>query len=797
VGLVYPALILLSAAALAFEISLTRLFSITQWYHFAFLAVSVALLGYGASGTALTLVPRWVRPPAARRVALLSILFAVAILLAYLGLNHLPFDSYRIAWERVQLLYLVLYYLALTLPFFCAGMVTGLLLAAYPGAVAPLYGANLAGSALGALLPSVLLPLAGEGTVLVLAALALLAALLFLAWDGRARHAAREVGPERAPSQRQRRIAGGILLLAAALLLLLAFRPPALFDLRLSPYKGLSQVLRFPDAKVEWQAWNAFSRVSRVSSSAIRSAPGLSLSYPGELPAQDGLFVDGDDPSPVLLETDDVETFTSYLPVALPYRLRPEARALVLGPGGGLGVWVALGQRASSVVAVEGNPLLLEGGAGAYRLPAVDVVVEEPRAYAHRSRDGFDVVHLALTDSYRPVTSGAYSLGERYDLTVDAFADYLARLRPEGLLVVERWLQLPPSETLRAGATAVEAMRRAGVTDPAAQLAVLRGWQVGLILIKNGAYTADELATIREFARERELDLVALPDLGEEEVNQLNVLAEPVYYRAYRQLLADAGALYCIHPYDVRPPTDDRPFFFHFFRWGQTREVLEQLGRTWQPWGGSGYLVLVVLLAVALITSLVLILLPILLAGRQAGGDPAPWGRVLVYFGLLGLGFLFVELPLMQRFILFLDRPIYAFMAVVMAVLLFSGLGSLASPRFEPARSLPLLVVAILLYPLLLPYLFQALLGAALAVRLAVTVVVLAPLGFLMGTAFPGGLAWLRDRAPGLVPWAWAVNGCVSVLASILAAILALSAGFSWVLVAAALFYAGAWFALR
>jgi hypothetical protein len=225
--------------------------------------------------------------------------------------------------------------------------------------------------------------------------------------------------------------------------------------------------------------------------------------------------------------------------------------------------------------------------------------------------------------------------------------------------------------------------------------------------------------------------------------------------------------------------------------------VLEQLGRTWQPWGGSGYLVLVVLLAVALITSLVLILLPILLAGRQAGGDPAPWGRVLVYFGLLGLGFLFVELPLMQRFILFLDRPIYAFMAVVMAVLLFSGLGSLASPRFEPARSLPLLVVAILLYPLLLPYLFQALLGAALAVRLAVTVVVLAPLGFLMGTAFPGGLAWLRDRAPGLVPWAWAVNGCVSVLASILAAILALSAGFSWVLVAAALFYAGAWFALR
>jgi hypothetical protein len=449
------------------------------------------------------------------------------------------------------------------------------------------------------------------------------------------------------------------------------------------------------------------------------------------------------------------------------------------------------------VVAVEGNPLLLEGADGVYRLPAVDVVVEEPRGYAHRSREHFDVVHLALVDSYRPVTSGAYSLGERYDLTVDAFDDYLERLSPGGLLVVERWLQLPPSETLRAGATAIEAMRRAGVDDPAARLAVLRGWQVGLILIKNGPYTLDELAGIRAFAESRELDVVTLPDLDEEEANRRNVLAEPVYYRAFQQLLADADTLYRTHPYDVRPPTDDRPFFFHFFRWSQTRAVLEQLGRTWQPWGGSGYLVLVALLAVALLTSLLLILLPLLVAGRRAGGASAPWGRVLVYFGLLGLGFLFVELPLMQRFILFLDRPIYAFTAVVMAVLLFSGLGSLASTRFRPARALPLLVVAILLYPMLLPSLFEALLGIPLALRLAVTVVVLAPLGFLMGTAFPGGLAWLRDRAPDLVPWAWAVNGCVSVLASILAAMLALSAGFSWVLVAAALCYAGAWLALR
>jgi SAM-dependent methyltransferase len=777
-GFTYLGLFLLSAAALAFEITLTRLFSVTQWYHFAFLAVSVALLGYGASGTALSLVPRWAKPPTARRALILALFFAVSTISAYLSLNHLPFDSYRIAWERIQILYLVLYYLALTVPFFCAGLVTGLMLTAYPQRAARLYAANLLGSALGGLVPVLAFPLLGEGTVLIIAALGLLAALAF----------------QYPVFKIQQKV---LLLVPCCLLVLLAWFLPAPFQLRLSPYKGLSQVLRFPDAQIVWQRWNAFSRVDRVASSAIRSAPGLSLDYPGELPGEDGLFVDGDDLSPAVTGTSDLQGFTDYLPVALLYELRPQGRALVLEPKGGLDLWVALGQGAASVTAVESNPLLVEAAGGVYRDAQVQVVVEEGRSYAHRSQESFDIIHLALSDSYRPVTSGAYSLGERYDLTVEAFEDYLQRLRPGGLLVIERWLQLPPSETLRAGATAVEALRRAGVDDPATQLAVVRGWQIGLILVKNGAFTPAELAAIRAFSQAQDLDLVALPGLTEAETNQYNVLPEPVYYRAFRQLLSEPEAIYAEQAYDVRPSTDDHPFFFHFFKWDQTRAILQQLGRTWQPWGGSGYFVLVALLAVALITSAILILLPLALTGRGGQGLKGPRGRVLAYFGLLGLGFLFVEIPLMQRFILFLGQPIYAFTAVVAALLLFSGLGSLFAPRLSVRWTLPLLTVAILLYPVGLPLLFQALLGAPLSVRLLATGISLAPLGFLMGIPFPGGLVWLQDRAPGLIPWAWAVNGCTSVLAAVLAALVALSAGFSWVLGAAALAYAGAWVALR
>jgi hypothetical protein len=776
-GRTYFAVGLLSAAALAFEITLTRLFSITQWYHFAFLAVSVALLGYGASGTVLSLVPGWARPPTAGRASALSILFSAAVIGAYLSLNYLPFDSYRIAWERIQVLYLVLYYLALTVPFFCAGLVTGLLLVAHPGHTARVYAANLFGAAAGGLLPVLALPFVGEGTVLVIAAVGLLAAVTFRL-------------------RRDKTLRTALLLAASGLLLLLSLNPPGLFHLQLSPYKGLSQVLRYPDAQVVWGRWNAFSRVDRVASSSIRSAPGLSLSYPGQLPVQDGLLVDGDDLSPVN-KAGDMASFARYLPTALPYLLRSGGRALVLEPRGGMDLQVALSQGAESAVAVESNPLLIRAAGPVYADHRVQTEVEDGRSFARRSDEVFDVVHLALRDSYRPVTSGAYSLGERYDLTVEAFEEYMTRLRPGGLLVAERWLQLPPSEMLRAGSTVVEALHRSGVSDPSGQLAVLRDWQVGLILVKNGVLTPDELEAIRAFAKARGLDLVALPGLEEKDANQFNVLEEPVYFRAFRQLLQDPRTLYSSQPYDVRPATDDRPFFFHLFKWEQTGAVLQQMGKTWQPWGGSGFFVLVALLAVAIAVSGILIVLPLAVAGKGSRELKGPKVRVLVYFGLLGVGFLFVELPLIQRFILFLGQPIYAFTAVVVSVLFFSGLGSLASSRLSPRRSLPLLVVTILIYPLALPLLFRGLLGAPLAFRLLVTMISLAPLGLLMGMPFPGGLAWLGTRAPGLAPWAWAINGCASVLASVLAAMVALSAGFSWVLAAAALAYAGAWLALR
>jgi hypothetical protein len=798
---IYVGLFLLSAATLTFEVNLTRIFSVGQFYHFAFMIVSLALLGFGASGTFLALFPRLKERDPARTLPLLSWGFALTAVGSYALTLYVPFDSFRIAHEWRQGAVLALHYVALAAPFFCSGTAVGLLLAAQPERANRTYAANLTGSAIGCLL-AVALPslVSGEGTILLSAALGTVAALApQYQMSNITHHVSRFTFHVSRFTFHAFRLAPTLILVLTALQL------PSFLEIRLSPYKSLSYALLYPDAELVFQRWNGFSRVDVVRSASIRSLPGRGFLCPGQPPLQVGLTVDGDDLSPIShiapgFGPGDLP-FTDCLLTALPYRLRPSARALVLEPRGGFDVMVALAEGAGAVTAVEANPLIVhavraqgEWAGDLYDDPRVTVVVEEGRAYARRARQRYDVAVLSLTAPLRPVTSGAYSLAEDYRHTVQAFADYLARLDEGGLLAVVRWLQVPPSEALRAFALAVEAVERAG-GDPWASIVALRSYQQMLILVRRGAFTQEELADVRAFAAPRAFDLVYLPDLKPEEVNRYNVLMAPDYYRACTGLLEarDREAWYRVYPFDVSPPHDDRPFFGHFFKWRQAADVLAMAGHTWQPFGGAGYFVLLALLALALLAAGGLILLPLAARHRGAVGRRGPLGATLGYFALLGLGYLCVEIPLLQQFILFLGHPAYAMATVLFALLLFSGLGSLLSHRVGLRLVLLLLPLLVVGYALGLPALFAAALAAPLGGRLIVAVLALAPPGLLMGMPFPKGLALLEENAPDLITWAWGVNGAVSVVASILAALLALSLGFSTVLAVGAACYVGAW----
>jgi hypothetical protein len=790
----YAGIFLVSAAMLLFELTLTRLFSVTQWYHFAFISVSVALLGSGASGTWLALRPglqegRGVQ----RRLAGTAVLFSASLIAAYLAINHVPFDSYRIALEGRQLLYLALYYMALILPFLFAGLCVGLSLAVWPGQANTVYAANLAGSAVGSLAVLALVPLlGGAGAAISAGAMGTVAAVTFTL--------PMPLAAMRGSDLSRFRLACVVLLVAILALLL---NPPDLFSLRLSPYKALSRTLLFPGANVVFSEWNAFSRVDVVQSDSIHSAPGLSLFFAEALPKQYGLLVDGANLSPVTcLQQAGDEHMLHYLPAVLPYVLRPGASALVIEPRGGMDILAALHSGASSLVALEGNPLVVRAvrelgsvcGPVPYDDPRVTVVTEEPRSYLRRSAERFDVIVLSLADTYQPVISGVYSLSESYTYTVEAMLSYLAHLTEDGILVITRWIQTPPSEELRACALLAEAVERATDGDPAQQVVAFRSWSTATLLAKREPFRKQEIQSLKHFCAERGFDFIYYEGMPVSEANRYNVLPDTLHYDTFQRVLSDADrdAWLMEYPYEVSPPTDDRPFFFHFFRWNQISSILQSLGKTWQPFGGSGYLILVALLALAVLLSGLLIVLP--LAVRSASTlSGSQW--VLVYFVCLGLGYLLVEMPLLQQFILFLGQPTYSFSLVLFSILLFSGLGSALSARLPLRAMLLLLVAVVLAYPPLLPRLFALSMGWGLPLRVLTSVFSLGPVGFLLGIPLPSGIRLLEARAPRWIPWAWAVNGCASVISSILAVMGAISLGSSRVLVAGAVTYAVAWLA--
>ncbi|MFZ5912276.1 MAG: hypothetical protein ACOYYU_19900 [Chloroflexota bacterium] len=805
-------LFLLSAATLAFEINLTRLFSVAQFYHFAFMIVSIALLGFGASGTALTIFPALRKENPAKRLSQLGLATGISILIAYLLTNWLPFDSFSIAWDRRQVWILILHYIALAAPFFFSGMALGFLLNAFPQLAGTTYAINLLGSATGCVIALIAPSHLGAGGMATLSvALASLAGITPTGEEFLPRI------PQRKPLNLRVLCAlGGALFAFSILDLGLRFtgNPSfAFLDLRLSPYKSLSYALQYPGAQVIQSKWNAFSRVDVVRSGGIHSLPGLSYRYLQPLPSLDGLLVDGDDLSPILHPKTD-SAFVGHLPIALALHLHPQAGVLVLEPRGGLDVFTALAMGSGQVTAVEINPLIVDV-TPIYDDPRVQVYVESDRSYLHRTQSKYNVIILSLASSYHPVRSGAYTLAEDYRYTVESFSDALAHLTPDGLLVSMRWLQDPPSEDLRLFALAVTALE-SNNADPRAQIVAFRGFNTATILVKNSAFTPNELASIRAFLAERAFDLTYAPDIQPEETNQYNILPESMYYQTYLRLLNanPRKNFYNDYDYDVRPPTDDHSFFGHYFKWAQAPQVIAEFGKAWQPFGGAGYFVIVALLVLAIILAAALILLPVAMTHHTPRNThratPFPLRRLL-YFGLLGFAFLFVEIPLLQRFILYLGNPAYAFTTVLFSLLFFSGLGSRLSDRISLRPSLATLVILILATPLLLPRLFAWTLGLPLTIRLGLTVVILSPLGLLMGIPFPAGIRSMKreqvssvvlsdqskdpgnEAQGGSVAWVWAVNGAASVVASILSALLALTFGFSWVLRLGALCYAGAW----
>ncbi len=791
------AVMLLSSAAMGYEVLLTRLFSIVQWHHFAYMMISVALLGYGAAGTFVTLAQRRLLQRFDAVFAGAAVLFGITAVTGFSVAQRVAFNPLELLWDPQQPLRLFAIYGLLFVPFFCAATSVCLTFTRFTLEPHRIYSFDIIGAGAGSLgIMVALFLLAPTDALRLLGALGIAAAALALA---RGRSSPRRVA---------------VVLLTAAIAVPIVV-PADWINLRPSDYKELSQTLRIGGARIVAETSSPLGLVTVVESARIplRHAPGLSLNATMEPPPQLAVFTDGDGLSALTHYDGQREplAYLDQLTSALPFHLLERPRVLVLGAGAGADVLQAIYAGARTVDAVELNPQIVdlvqrrfaEFSGAPYSAPGVRIHIGEARGFVASHRGRFDLIQVALLDAFGASSAGLYALSESYLYTVEALQEYLQHLEPGGVLAITRWVNLPPRDMLKLFATAVAALERSGA-QPAQQLALIRSWKTATLLVKNGTFNSADISALRDFCQARSFDVAYFPGIDAAETNRYNVLDQPYFHAGALALLgADREAFIERYKFSIAPATDDRPYFFHHFKWRTLPELLALKERGGLPLLEWGYPVLIATLVQAFAASVLLILLPLGAIARRTEGGTRPdlsAVRVAAYFLSIGFAFMFVEIAFIQKFLLLLSHPLYAVAVVLCSFLLFAGLGSRYSGRLRTdganpvRRPLAAAVAAIgilsLIYLVVLPGVFRLLMPLPDALKIMLSIMLIAPLAFAMGMPFPLGLAHTARRAPSLVPWAWGVNGCASVVAAILATLLAIHAGFGVVIVLAVLLYA-------
>lgn len=742
---------LVAGCALALQVLLTRLFAAVLFYHFGFLAISLALLGTGAGGLLLYVRPQWFeRPSVHAALARFSALLALLLVIVPSLLVRVSYD-FGGAWNPKLFGGIALICLIAALPFTAAGVVIALAIREYTRFAGRVYAADLAGAGLGAVAVVPVMWISDPATlIVVLGVLAGAATLLFAG-----------------PLRRERMLGAGVLVLALAIAVV-------------SASTSLNYLAPWTHGKPYAERWTALARV---------------IGYPPKPGGRFALLFYDRVYAPVPVHKPGTPYPTprqlSLLPQSVGYQMTGPGRALVIGGGGGRDIFNALssGQRQVDVIELNRGIVdmvdrdLRRWSGSPYTLPHVSTAVGDGRSVLARRHTSYDQIHIGFTDTLSANSATAFALTENNLYTTQAFEEYYDHLKPGGILNVSRLYKLVGDEALRTTVLTLQALRNRGVKHPERNVVVLLGHDVlgelfGTTLSRTRAWTPAELAHLRALAQREGVQIAYAP-------------GGP--YRLEWAHLASAPSVhdFCTsYHFDVCAPTDDKPFFFNMKR-------LDAIGKATPP----GYIyaidpltVLLGTLAILLVLCALAFALPLWTVRRAT----RPGLRPLSFFGAIGVGFLVLEIVLIQRLVLFLGFPTYALSVVLFALLVFTGVGSLITGRLgeQPRRALVYALAAVCAMIVALAFglqpLTRALIDLPFAARVAVTVAVLAPLGVGMGTAMPIGLKRLEALHPGGVPWAWAINGVTSVLASALGVAIALIAGFTVATLVAALFYLAA-----
>ncbi|MDJ0864470.1 MAG: hypothetical protein QNK03_00080 [Myxococcota bacterium] len=774
---------LIGCSMLMYEILLTRICALRLYFHFGYLIVSNCVLGIAASGSVITIFQERWRPQGRRWIWSFAVLYVVSLVLTYAFLIQFPIPPEMDFNSAADLGRFLLYMIVGAVPFFFAGSVVGLILTFHSEHVNTVYFLDLVGAGIGCLLTPLVLSLVGAGGAMVVVGLLGVGAVVASAPDRL-----------RMPV----RVGGGALALAGLVALPSVdarFPVPGKLFLDLTNDTAI-QLGRLS----EWSRWSTNSRIDllpvhphqRFLFARGRKQQGARLPEQ-RLIMQDGwagTFVTNYSENPAALEILRGTTYSASV------RLKTDPRVLIIGAGGGNDVWAAKISEPRRVRAIELNQQILhihrevlaDFSRGIVEDPRIELVHGEGRSELMRDDGEYDVVQMSGIDTYTALASGAYVMAENYLYTVEAIETMYERLAPDGILQITRFAM--DMEMLRLLSNVYGAFQRMGVSDFARSLIVLQTYDgLATTMIKRGVFTAEERESVRAFAERSGVTISYMPGRDAE-----NVFAEFIVSDSKREMIAE-------FPRDISPTTDDRPYFFFFSKWRNPIRSAEEVLEASSISKGSPVFILGQFVASCLLSGL-LILLP-LVVFRRRGTDSTHAGRFLLYFVGLGLGFICIEIALMQKLTLFLGHPVYSITVTLFAMLFFTGVGSLASQRWFRAPGARAWLVPVLLallvgfFLLVSPALVAHFIGSPLALRIALVLALIAPIGLVLGVPFAYGIRLLDRFNPSIIPWAWAVNGAFTVIGSILTVILSMNFGFRFVLLFAVAVYFVAFTAIR
>ena len=766
---------LISAAIIAFQLILMQILSYVQWYHFAYMIISIALLGFGAAGTFLTIFQQKLEKNYYTLFPFLLIVTAILIpvVVGIANSEAVRFDSLLIFQDSRHIGKLILTYFIFFLPFLTGALAIGMSFSKFADQIGKIYFSNLIGSGIGGIIAIFFMQwIIPEQQSFAVAILAFVGGIVSL-------------------PKNKKKLIRIIIPLSTLILIILFFYPPQLTP---SEYKDISKTMLLPDAKVEYRKSTPHGFVEIVSSPVLRYAPGVSLAYRDSFPVRKVVFNNGNWMGCLLpqpLEANETNIL-DYTPQALPYHIDNIKNALIINAGTGENVLLALSHQVARITANETNPeifnILRQSFEGFYQVQPYQTM---PRTLLTPDTNKYDLIELPIVGSFFG-NSGLNAVEPRYELTIEALREMWNKLSEKGMISLSCWMDYPVRNAYRLLATISLLLDENDIAHPPHHVVAIRSWCAITFLVKKSPFKRDEINKVRLFCENRMFDPLVLPEKQEIERDKYNILQDTTFFTHIDQLLShEKETLIRQYPYRIHPTTDDRPFFFQFVRFKQIPQLISSIREKNFPFLDIGYVLIILTFVQIVFIAAIFILLP--LSFRPWKSRNKKW--VLMYFSGLGLAYMFLEMVFIQHFTFYFGEPTYAASATLGILLFASGLGSYYSGKFQNNKkmrlAIPLVIAAILvLYAFVLSPILTATIGIALPLKITIAVVLLGTLGFFLGMPFPIGIDYLSGKNTDDIPWAWALNGYFSVISTVLATIISVELGYLLLLSMAAFIYA-------